>query len=392
MSSDTLDSIVSTFECKIREYIEHNKTNDSSSFSFKNILGSFFPSTKSSSSGVGYGGGFYDSLKGSIFSRKSHHCQQKDDYLFLLAKDFFIQILPTLEPTSSSDASLNKLKDSKEFKYIVIMLLKGSSSLEELIHRKEVYKELFCLLYVICNHVNLKSFIFATNESKNESIIHLIDSLYQQLVTYKKVSRHEHSIDVYLSFIVEKCNYITTEYYHETKSEMLVKSSTGYSDIENGKVDTLGAQQDSSIVEKTANNNSHDNSVSHPSSQSVAIHIKSESSNNDESFEYTASSEELQSYETIMKPHCFSLVSIVDDVTQNKAQYIYHQEAGQAQLNSVIPHPKERMSRIAREISELQNNLPIQFRFLNCEKIKRDFIILCLILSILIFIFFCFIF
>jgi hypothetical protein len=369
MSSDTLDSILSTFECKVREYLELNKSKNSSSFSFKNILGSFFPSTKSSSSGVGYGGGFYDNLKGSIFSRKSQNCQQKDDYLFLLAKDFFLQILPTLEPTSSSDASLNKLKDSKEFKYIVIMLLKGSSSLEELIHRKEVYKELFCLLYVICNHVNLNSFIFATNESKNESIIHLIDSLHQQLVTYKKVSKHDSSIDTYLSFIYEKCCYITTEYNHETKTtEMSVKSSTGCDDIENGKAGALGAQQDSSIVDIKANNNSYDNSISHQSSQSVAIHIKSESLNNEEEyFEYTASSDELQSYETIMKPHCFSLVSIIDDVTQNKAQYVYYQEAVQSQVSGLIPHLKERMSRIAREISELQNNLPIQFRFLNSD-------------------------
>jgi len=90
---------------------------------------------------------------------------------------------------------------------------------------------------------------------------------------------------------------------------------------------------------------------------------------------YTASADEVTAYERLLRPKCFQSIPLMAEVTKRTASFAFYAEASRLATSGVLPSSRERMSRIAREISELQVNLPVQYGssiFVVCDEARCD--------------------
>lgn len=343
------ESALTTALCSVEcedQYSSSNISSNSSSSITNRVLAFFRPAPQQK--GTGYGGTIFDSFSGgaSLFpfkstSQNSEKTSESDTLISntaTLLEKWLPQLMLAIKETESLSIEqvVVILRDrGRNVRSAIAQLLRSASSLQTVRTHSLSYSVVLNYLSLLVTQDPLHTLLIESHGETDESLLALLQPLVMSARTYRSLLGVATSAD---------------DATEEALEQLCLKTLLLWDQIQSAGIGTAPK-------------------CAAASSSSMLKHSVVSS--------YTPSAEESSLYELSLRPYCFRSVEIMRNVSQNKASYCFYSDAKHLASRGILPNSRERLTRIAREVSELQSNLPVQFGssiFVRCDEARCDVI------------------
>ena len=359
--------------------------------------------TKNSSSkkgkGTGFAGTMFDGIKIPQFSSLSSSSSSSSSTLSSSSsglEDLDSMLLQTLQSLSDilSESNiktqederhiLNSLLHATSLHKSLISYLMALSSLHELTRCPALYTEIFSFFSLLSYHSTFKEILVETSLSCMEKHLDGGDDHRGSECYYTIIENIAINADMYVKIIDSTGKEKKETYSACTEGIKDTSSSSSFAedamfDMNNMSMSSLismvidswnviKSNCSSMYTQRNGTNEQKDDNIQKKGEVRPAISSSSIMENtsisplyaeHSEFIDYTPTQEEQNAYESQMA-NCFEVAPLLARCREGRAVYSFMDKVEETE-RAVIPNKQERLSRIAKEISELRSNLPVQF-------------------------------